>query len=244
MLNREERNGKIYAVLFNNGYMKAGRAYRNADGRIREHIKKAAIIGAEKVCDVVIDIPYALHKCERELLTACDARFAGVTTFGREWYCGVSQDHIAEMELIMRGIAAQSSGLAHTCITEAMATNPLRNLAAVAPPVVQQVDIAYIEALGIAKGMQAMITNDLISGAVFTTTEALRGLSYFTVTMSLYLYGMADDERGECMREIVEGLAHSDLHGLFGLLSKAELAARKAVGELLDEEAPASSSPN
>lgn len=224
--------GVIYAVLFNNGYMKAGVARRDAAGRIKSHESKAAIVGAKKVSELQVNVPFGHYACESELLRVCGLRFTPLPVLGREWFQDVSPQNFDAIESEMHRIANQSAGLAHTCITESeyRASQAFDSLVPATRSL--EPDNKFIEALGIAKTLQAMVSNDLISGPIFSRSATLHDQSYFAVTMALHLYAMSDEERAVCVRDVVEGLSDPDLAGLFAVLTEAESTARIAVSKL------------
>lgn len=227
MRERINRPGQIYVVLFSNGLAKAGMSMRGANGRISAHCRIAAIAGARKVEQIVVDVPFNTSACEKALLEYCRSVFSSYAEIGAEWFRNVSPLQFESLQPVMAAIAAQSSGLAHSCPTEAQcfavsAFDSLVPSIATSPVSLQEVaDPRYQEALYVAKLLQTMVHNEAISGPVFSRNDAVGGLSIFTVTMSVHLYAMDDEDRACCIRDVIDGLADDDLHGLFEVIADA-----------------------
>lgn len=242
---RGRHPGQIYAVLFSNGWMKAGRSYRGAAGRIKSHCRTAAIANAVPVAEMVVEAVSHLHLCEMELLNVCRNRFAEHAAIGKEWFKEVPASEFEALRLVMSEISCRSSGLAHTCPTfqQAMAGEKfdavLASMASQSASTSEPPDPRYLEALGIAKLLQTMVSNDSISGAVFTEQESLGGISRFTLVLSIHLYGMDDESQADCVRTLVDGLGESDLRGLFEVMADSEntVAAMLAEHDRMEAEA-------
>ncbi len=87
------REGKVYAVLFSDGWLKVGRG-RDAQSRINSHIGTSSMRGAKFVRSITSGVLADSGAAENALIAYCAA--AGTNVHGREWFTGVDFDDVKE----------------------------------------------------------------------------------------------------------------------------------------------------
>lgn len=87
------REGKVYAVLFSDGWLKVGRG-RDAQSRINSHIGTSSMRGATHDRSVISGVLADSGSAENALIAYCSER--GASVHGREWFTGVDFEGVSE----------------------------------------------------------------------------------------------------------------------------------------------------
>lgn len=87
------REGRVYAVLFSDGWLKVGRG-RDAKSRINSHIGTSAMRGAKFVKSISSGLIADSSSAENALIAFCSEK--GTSVHGREWFIGVEFDEVKE----------------------------------------------------------------------------------------------------------------------------------------------------
>ena len=88
------REGRVYAVLFSDGWLKVGRG-RNPESRIGSHASVSAMRNATVERSVVSGLLADSGSAEAELIELCSMR--GIAVHGREWFTGVDFDEVCRL---------------------------------------------------------------------------------------------------------------------------------------------------
>ena len=87
----DKRFGKVYAVFFNDGWVKVGRSM-NPESRLRPHVLVSRMRGADLV-EMHISSPLRDYaKAEADLISYCTARYE--KTVGSEWFSNVDREEL------------------------------------------------------------------------------------------------------------------------------------------------------
>lgn len=186
------REGKVYALLFSDGWIKVGRG-RNPDDRVQAHKTASGMRGATLVkvmtSGTLIDSAYA----ESELIKFCSEH--GRAVHGREWFAGVDYDLlIAVISDRFRGdppAAIDAARRAQSNRFEKMLSSVFepRNQAVAPDPAEQK---KWIESLAYARLLDRIFLDDGYSGWLFEASDS--GMSNFGNYASLVIHELPDDE--------------------------------------------------
>ncbi|MNO41116.1 hypothetical protein D3C76_312800 [compost metagenome] len=186
------REGKVYALLFSDGWIKVGRG-RNPEDRILAHSSASSMRSATLVKTTVsgslIDSTYA----EAELIKFCSDR--GRTVHGREWFVGVDYEQlVALIGTRFRGdspASIEAARRAQSDRTEQTLSSVFggHKKAAEPDPAEQK---KWIESLAYARLLDRIFLDDGYSGWLFEPSDS--GMSNFGNYASLVIHELPEDE--------------------------------------------------
>lgn len=87
------REGRVYAALFSDGWLKVGRG-RDAQARINSHIGTSSMRGAKFVRSISSGLLADSGAAENALIAYCSE--LGSNVHGREWFTGIDFDEVKE----------------------------------------------------------------------------------------------------------------------------------------------------
>lgn len=186
------REGKVYALLFSDGWIKVGRG-RNPECRILAHSTASGMRNATLVKTTVsgslIDSAYA----EAELIKFCAEQ--GSAVHGREWFVGVDYDQlVALIDTRFQGDSPASIDAARRAQDE-MAEQMLSSIfgghrKAAVPDLAEQKK--WMESLAYARLLDRIFLDDGYSGWLFEPSDS--GMSNFGNYASLVIHELPVDE--------------------------------------------------